>query len=156
MKRSRKPHESRAFVAFKCRLLARILGRDPETWTAMDVVIVAVEVGADIVRVAEKTGFTVDQVRPLEGRLREALIWNGRKVDSREWLRLTNDRDRTVVIYIQAHVAMGVLKRELVDGGAAYSDLEGNELVRFRISPESRILLRFPRPNVGFELSDLQ
>ena len=156
MKCNGKAHESREFAAYKCRLLARMMGRDPETRLAMDVVIVAVEVGADIIRVAEKTGVAIDQIRPLELRLREAMIWNGRKVDSREWLNMTNDRDRNMVILVQANVALGVLRRELVDGGAAYSDLKGDELVRFRISPESRILFRFPRPNVGFELCALQ
>jgi len=146
----------RGFVAMKSRLLARMMARDSETSMAMDVVIVAVEVGADIVRVAGKIGVAVDQILPLERRLREALLWNGRKVDAREWIDVTTDRDRMLAIFIQANVALGVLRRELVDGGAAYSDLRGDELVRFRISPESRILFRFRHPTVCFELSDLQ
>ena len=150
----------REFVALRCRLLAAMwgsaMGCSPETVMAMQVIISAVEVGADIARVAEKIGVAIDQIRPLERRLREALIWDGRKVDSREWIDVTTDRDRMLAIFIQANVALGVLRRELVDGGAAYSDCAGNELVRFRISPESRIIFRFPRPRVGFELSDLQ
>ena len=156
MKRSRTSYESRDFIAYKSRLLARMMGRDPETRLAMEAITMAVLVGADIVRVAEKTGFAVDQIRPLERRLREAMIWNGRKVDSREWLNMTNDRNRIMVIFVQANVALGVLRRELVDGGAAYSDLKGDELVRFRIFPGSRILFRFPPPRVGFELSELR
>jgi hypothetical protein len=156
MARRRSSLYDREFVAMKTRLLARMMGRDPETRLAMDVVIVAAAVGADIIRVAEKTGVAIDQVRPLERRLREALLWNGRKVDAREWLHLSNYGDRMMVIFAQANVALGVLRRELLDWGAAYSDLEGNELVRFRISPESRVISRFPRPRVGFELSDLQ
>lgn len=156
MTRSRKAHESRDFIAYKSRLLARMMARDSETSLAMEAITMAVLVGADIVRVAEKIGVAVDRMLPLERRLREALIWCGRKVDAREWLHMTNDRDRLMVIFVQAKVAVGVLKRELVDGGAAYSDLRGDELVRFRISPESRILFRFPRPTACFELSDLQ
>ncbi len=156
MKRIRKAHESRDFIAYKSRLLARMMARDSETSLAMEAIIVAVQEGADIVRVAEKTAITIDQIRPLERRLREAQLWNGRKVDAREWFHITNDRDRMIVIYVQAHVAMGVLKRKLVDGGAAYSDRDGKELVRFPIAAQPRVLLRFPRPRVGFELSDLQ
>jgi len=156
MTRSRKAHESRDFIAYKSRLLARMMARDSETSLAMEAITMAVLVGADIVRVAEKTGYAVDQIRPLERRLREALIWDGRRVDAREWIDETTDRYRMMAIQVQAYVATGVLKRELVDGGAAYSDLEGNELIRFRISPESRILFRFPPPRVGIELSDLQ
>ena len=156
MTRSRKAHESRDFIAYKSRLLARMMARDSETSLAMEAITMAVLVGADILRVAEKTGVAIDQIRPLERRLREALIWNGRKVDAREWLHVTNYQDRMMAIYLQAHVAIGVLKRELVDGGAAYTDRHGKELVRFPISDKSRILFRFPRPRVGFELSDLQ
>ena len=156
MSRRRSSFYDREFVAMKSRLLARMMAPDSETSLAMDVVIVAVEVGADILRVAEKAGFAADLILPLEGRLREAQLWNGRQVDAREWLHITNDRDRMMVIYVQAHVAMGVLKRELVDGGAAYSDRDGKELVRFPISDQSRILSRFPRPRIGFELSELQ
>ena len=150
----------REFVTLRCRLLAAMwgsaMGCNPETVMAMQVIISAVEVGADTVRVAAKTGVAIDQIRPLERRLREALIWNGRKVDAREWLHVTNYQDRMMAIYLQAHVAIGVLKRELVDGGAAYTDRHGKELVRFPISDKSRILFRFPRPRVGFELSDRQ
>jgi len=39
----------------------------------MDVIIVATQVGADTGRLAEKTGFTIDQIRPLESRLRTAI-----------------------------------------------------------------------------------
>ena len=60
-----------------------------------------------------------------------------------------------MVILAQALVALGGLKRELVVGGAAYSYLDGNELVRFRIPDESRLLSRFPRPRIGFDVSNL-
>ncbi len=154
MTRSRKTYESREFVAYKSRLLAAMMARDSATSIAMQLIVAATQVGADVVRLAEKTGVPIDQIRPLERLFREAQLWNGRKVDAREWLDIADDRDRMIVIQIQAHVAMGFLKRELVDdGGAAYSDRDGNELVRFPISDQSRILFRFPRPRVGIELS---
>ena len=105
MSRRRSSFYDREFVAIKSRLLARMMAPDSETSLAMDVVIVAVEVGADIVCMAEKIGVAADLILPLEGRLREAQLWNGRQVDAREWLHITNDRDRMMVIYVQARVA---------------------------------------------------
>jgi hypothetical protein len=123
---------------------------------AMQLIIVATQVGADIDRLAEATGFAVEQIRPLEHRLREALIWNGKTVDAREWFHVSNDHDRMVVILAQAAVAQGIFKRELVDGGAAYADPHGKEVARFGIPNGARILSRFARPRQGFELSDLE
>ena len=68
---------------------------------------------------------------------------------------VASDPDRMMVILTQALVALGGLERELVVGGAAYSSLDGNELVRFRIPNESGLLSRFPRPRIGFEVSSL-
>ena len=50
------------FLAAKSRILARFIAPNPEVAMAMDLVIVATQVGADIGRLAEKTGFTIDQI----------------------------------------------------------------------------------------------
>jgi hypothetical protein len=108
-----------------------MLAGDTPTAMAMDLIIVATQVGADIGRLAEKTGFTIDQIRPLESRLRQALIWNGRKADTREWLDISYDRQRMAAILSQALVARGLLNREWIDEGAVYRDQRGNMVARF-------------------------
>jgi hypothetical protein len=117
----------------------------------MDLIIVATLVGAEAVRLAEKTDVPIDKISPLERRLREARIWNGRSVDAREWGDL-DYVDRILVIFIQAQVALGVLKRVQRDGYAAYTGCEGEELIRFPIPDDSRIFRRFARRAVWFDL----
>lgn len=121
----------REFVAAKSRILARMLAGDTQTAMAMDLIIVATQVGADIGRLAEKTSFTIEQIRPLESRLRQALIWNGRKADTREWLDISYDRQRMTIILAQALVARGFLKRQWTGSTAIYTDENDNVVARF-------------------------
>jgi hypothetical protein len=119
---------------------------------AMDLIIVATLVGADAARLAEKTDIPIEQIRPLENRLREARIWNGRSVDAREWCDM-DYRDRIFVIFFQAKVALGALKRVQRDGYAIYMGRDDRELVRFPIPEDSRIQCRFARQAVWFDLA---
>jgi hypothetical protein len=64
-------------------------------------------------------------------RLREALIWNGRKADAREWLDIAYDRQRMAAILAQGLVARGLLNREWTDEGAVYRGRGGNVVARF-------------------------
>ena len=105
--------------ALRDRVNALTLASDSETAMAMDLIIVAALVGADAVRLAEKTDVPIDKIRPLERRLREAQIWNGRSVDAREWCDM-DYFDRILVIFLQAKVALGVVKRAQLDGYAAF------------------------------------
>ena len=135
------------------RVNARTFASDPGTAMAMDLIVVATLVGADAARLAEKTDIPIEQIRPLENRLREARIWNGRSVDSREW-RHMDYRDRILVIFIiQAKVALGALKRVQRDGYAIYMGRDDRELVRFPIPEDSLILCRFARQAVWFDLA---
>jgi hypothetical protein len=131
---------------------ARTFASDPETAMAMDLIIVATLVGADAVRLAEKTNVPIEKIRPLERRLREAQIWNAKSVDAREWSDL-DYVDRILVIFLQAKVALRALKRVQRDGYAAYTGCEGAELIRFPIPDDSRILCRFARQAVWFDLA---
>ena len=153
MPRKRRSRYEREVDALTDRVNARMFAFDPETVMAMDLIVVATLVGADTVRLAEKTEIPVDQLRPLENRLREALIWNGRTVDTREWCDL-HHLERILVIFIQAKVALGVLKRVRRDGYAAYTGCEGQELIRFPIPDNLQILCRFARQAVWFDLTN--
>jgi hypothetical protein len=121
----------REFVAAKSRILARMLAGDTPTAIAMDLIIVATQVGADIGRLAEKTGFTIDQIRPLESRLRHALIGKGRKADASEWLDVSYDRQRMTILLAQALVARGFLKRQWTGSAAIDTDENENVVLRF-------------------------
>jgi len=134
------------------RVNARTFGPDPETAMAMDLIVLATLVGADAVRLAEKTDVPIDQIRPLEDRLREAQIWNAKSVDAREWCDM-DYRDRIFVIFFQAKVALGVLKRVRRDEYAAYTRCQGEELIRFPIPDDSRIFRRFARRAVWFDVT---
>jgi hypothetical protein len=138
--------------ALRDRVNALTLASDSETAMAMDLIIVAALVGADAVRLAEKTDVPIDKIRPLERRLREAQIWNGRSVDAREWCDM-DYFDRILVIFLQAKVALGVVKRAQLDGYAAYTGCQGEELIRFPIPDDSQILCRFARQAVWFDVT---
>lgn len=152
MRHKRKSWYEREVDALTDRVNARMFVTDVQTSLAMDLIILATLVGADAVRLAEKTGVLIDQIRPLENRLREALVWNRKTVDSREW-RHMDYRDRILVIFIQAKVALGALKRVQRDGYAIYMGRDDRELVRFPIPEDSRILCRFAREAVWFDLA---
>jgi hypothetical protein len=72
--------------------------------------------------------------------------------NAREWCDM-DYRDRIFVIFFQAKVALGVLKRVRRDEYAAYTGCQGDELVRFPIPEDSRILCRFARQAVWFDLA---
>ena len=86
MTRRRKADERPQLVALQCGLLARIMVDDPEILMAMQLIIAATQVGANLEYLKVKTDYDIDKICPLAERLREANIWQGKTVDAREWL----------------------------------------------------------------------
>lgn len=94
----------------------------------MVVVISAVEVGADIDRVVEHTGYGRDFIEAISHRMRAAKLWIGELVDDREW----RDKDEELMrdIFRHALVAEGSVLRECDEnGGCTYLDAEARQWV---------------------------
>lgn len=93
----------------------------------MVVVISALEVGADVDRLVEYTGYGRDFIEAISRRMRAARLWIGELVDDREW----RDKDEELMrdIFTHALVADGSLLREVDEnGGCAYFDAETRQL----------------------------
>ncbi len=89
----------------------------------MVVVISALEVGPDVDRLVEYTGYVKDFIEAISHRMRAARLWIGDLVDDREW----RDKDEELLLDIFRHasVAQGSLLREVNEnGGCAYFDAE--------------------------------
>jgi hypothetical protein len=120
----------RFIVAAKSRVLAAMMC-PYETSAAMQVVIVASQVGTNAARLAKQTGLSPERIRSFAQRLRQAKIWNSNSADASEWLDISYDRQRMTILLAQALVAAGVLKRQREDNAAIYTDQHGNVVARF-------------------------
>ncbi len=146
MTRRRKAYESPRLVAIKCSLLATGMVHDPETRMAMQLIIAATEVGANIEYLKQKTGYDIDKICPLADRLHEANIWHGKSVDAREWLPVPSYRYRMSILLAQALVACGRLQRQIQGNVAVYLDELGEEIARIPIPERSHWRRRFTPP----------
>jgi hypothetical protein len=87
------------------------------------VVISALEVGADVDRLIEYTGYGREFIEAISRRMRAAGLWTGELVDDREW----RDKDDEFMADIFTHglVAEGTLIRKPDEnGGCTYFDAE--------------------------------
>ncbi len=146
MTRSRKADERPQLVALQCGFLARIMVDDPEILMAMQLIIAATEVGANIEYLKQKTGYDINKICPLADRLREANIWHGKSVDAREWLPVPSYRYRMSILLAQALVACGLLQRHIQGNVAVYLDELGEEIARIQIPQRSSWCRRFFAP----------
>jgi hypothetical protein len=120
----------RDIVAVKSRILAAMMCPH-ETSAAMQIVIVASQVGTNAARLARQTGLSLERIRSIAQRLRQAGIWKGKSADATEWLDISYDRQRMTIILAQALVATGVLRRQREDNAVIYTDQHGNVVARF-------------------------
>lgn len=108
-----------------------------ETSMAMHVLVVANEVGADVWRLSDQTGYEVADIRKFENNLRAAGLWRGEFADSVEWLTEGDER-KMFILYVQAQVACGLLRRRVDGNFAIYLDHAGHEQTRIPI-PEGSV-----------------
>lgn len=86
--------------------------KDPEQKEmneCMLVVIVALEVGANVDRLVERTGYTRDFIESILLRMRKAGLWVGELVDDREWWE--QGSQPMLGIFWHGLVAQGTLDR---------------------------------------------
>ena len=94
----------------------------------MVVVTSALEVGPDVDRLVEYTGYGRDFIEVISRRMRAARLWIDELVDDREW----RDKDEELMadIFRHALVAGGSLLRECDEnGGCTYLDAETRQWV---------------------------
>jgi hypothetical protein len=104
--------------------------RDPEDREineCMLIVIAALEVGANVKRLVELTGYNGDFIGSISLRMRKAALWIEEAVDDRE---LWDDRSQPLLgIFSHALVAQGTLNRvPNTNGGCTYLDAETGEV----------------------------
>jgi hypothetical protein len=105
----------REIVAAMSRILAAMMPCDRETSAAMQIVMVASQVGTNVTRLAKQTRLSAERIRSFAPRLRKAKIWKGSSADATEWRDISYDRQRMTIILAQALVATGVLRRQRED-----------------------------------------
>jgi hypothetical protein len=116
----------REVYAIQNRVLSRMMPVDRETSMAMELIVVASQIGTNVSRLARSTGFSVEQIRPFAKRLREVKLWEGNTADVTEWLDLFDHRQRMTIILAQALVARGLLERVSDGETVIYHDKSGN------------------------------
>lgn len=99
-----------------------------ETAMAMHLLIAAA-VGTNLHVLSKTTGIEIDRIRQMAPRLYEAAIWSDDHIDDREWAT-ADDRQSMWVLYLQAQVARGILRRIVDTECAYYFDADGEEIAR--------------------------
>jgi len=117
---------SESLKGLKCKIGKIRNDEDRRISECMVVVLSALDVGADVDRLVERTGYSREFIESISVRMREAGIWIGELVDDREWRN--KDEELMSDIFRHALVAQGTLVREPnEDGGCTYFDTQTRE-----------------------------
>jgi len=99
------------------------------TTQCMLILFSALEVGADVDRLVERTGYSRELIEAISVRMRKAGLWIGKWVDDTVWWDPKGDL--TSDFYAHAQIAQGLLLREWTkDGRFRYLDAATGEVVR--------------------------
>jgi hypothetical protein len=102
--------------------------RDQQISRAMAVLVVMLTIGPNADHLAEHTGYPREFVAALIEHMEEAGLWTNGLLDDRErWY--SNGELNGVAVFTHAHVALGLVRREMTSSGARYSDPATGELV---------------------------
>ena len=103
-------------------------GRDQQISRAMAVLVVSLKIGPNADRLAQCTGYSREFVGALIKRMEESGLWTDGLLDDREWWDCNGDLNG-VALFTHAHVALGLVQREVTSSGARYLDVATGELV---------------------------
>lgn len=103
-------------------------GRDQQISRAMAVLVVSLKIGPNADHVAQYTGFPREFVVALIKHMEEAGLWTDGLLDDREWWDSEGELNG-VALFTHAHVALGLVRREMTSSGARYLDPVTGELV---------------------------
>jgi hypothetical protein len=108
--------------------------KDKRTSECMVVMVAALEVGADVDRLVEYTGYPREFIETISRRMRRARLWVGELVDDREWW---DERENLTSGFLaHALVAQGQLIRVgRQGGGCRYLDPKTGEVTREIVPP---------------------
>jgi hypothetical protein len=103
-------------------------GRDQQISRAMAVRVVTLKIGLNADHLAQHTGYPLEFVRALIKHLEEAGVWTDGLLDDWEWWDSNGDLNG-IALFTHAHVALGLVRREMTSSGARYLDAVTGELV---------------------------
>jgi|SRR5450755_2355829 hypothetical protein len=102
--------------------------RDQQISRAMAVLVMSLRMGPNANHLAQHTGYPREFVGALIERMEEGGLWTNGLLDDQEWWD-ENGELNGVALFTHAHVALGLVRRELSSYGARYFDTETGELV---------------------------
>jgi hypothetical protein len=103
-------------------------GGDQQISRAMAVLVVSLEIGQNVDHLAQYTGYPREFVGALIKHIKEAGLWKDGLLDDREWWDSEGELNG-VALFTHAHVALGLVRREMTSSGARYFDPATGELV---------------------------
>jgi hypothetical protein len=103
-------------------------GRDQQISRAMAVLVVSLEIGPNVDQLAKHTGYPREFVSALIKQMEEAGLWIDGLLDDQEWWDSKGELNG-VALFTHAHVALGLVRREITSLGARYLDTETGELI---------------------------
>jgi hypothetical protein len=103
-------------------------GRDQQLSRAMAVLVVTLKIGLHADHLAQYTGYPREFVGALIKHMEEAGLWTDGLLDDREWWDSKGELNG-VALFTHAHVALGLVRREMTPTGARYLDPATGELV---------------------------
>jgi len=103
-------------------------GRDQQISRAMAVLVVSLEIGPNVDQLAKHTGYPLEFVGTLIKHMEEAELWIDGLLDDHEWWDSKGELNG-VALFTHAHVALGLVRREITSLGARYLDAETGELI---------------------------
>ncbi|MGA7755743.1 MAG: hypothetical protein WCB05_23135 [Candidatus Sulfotelmatobacter sp.] len=103
---------------------------DRETSRALTILVSSLDVGADVERLSQHTGFSKEVVQQIADHMIEAGLWVGELVDDTEWWDEDGELDG-VVLFAHAQVALGSILRKSLPDCILYIDREtGAEILK--------------------------
>jgi hypothetical protein len=97
--------------------------RDQQIIRAMAVLVVSLEIGPNVDQLAKHTGYPREFVGALIKHMEEAGLWIDGLLDDQEWWDSKGELNGAA-LFTHAHVALGLIRRELTPLGARYLDTE--------------------------------
>jgi hypothetical protein len=101
---------------------------DQQISRAMAVLVISLKVGPNADRLAQYTGYSREFVGALIEHMEKAGLLTDGLVDDEEWWDSGGELNG-VALFTHAHVALGLVRREMTPSGARYLDPASGELV---------------------------
>ena len=118
---------NRTFAQLKAEIEAVEDTQHREISRAMALLMSTLEVGTDADRLIKYTGFSPDFVRNIRDCMTAAGLWTADVVNDEEWW--DGDELNQFVLFVHAHVALGLLSRRQTSSTIEYVDKRTGKIV---------------------------